>query len=100
MPEATTRQQMLESGDADIVISIAIRHEAFASNPDFTVSTEPALFNYTAFFNTSKAPLDDVKVRQALSYAIPYEDIISIGASGRGTQSHGTAPNGVLAIRN
>lgn len=97
VPEATTRQQMLESGDADIVTSIpADSYEAFASNPDFTVSTEPALFNYTAFFNTLKAPLDDVKVRQALSYAIPYEDIISIGASGRGTQSHGTAPNGVF----
>ncbi|MEP7133384.1 MAG: ABC transporter substrate-binding protein [Chloroflexota bacterium] len=97
VPEATTRQQMLESGDADIVTTIpADSYASFASNPDFTVSTEPALFNYTAFFNTMKAPLDDAKVRQALSYAIPYEDIIKIGASGRGTQSHGTAPNGVF----
>jgi peptide/nickel transport system substrate-binding protein len=97
VPEATTRQQMLESGDADIVTSIpGDSYASFASNPDFTVSTEPALFNYTAFFNTMKAPLDDAKVRQALSYAIPYEDIINIGASGRGTQSHGTAPNGVF----
>src|SRR6185436_7246697 len=71
-------------------------YASFASNSDYTVTFEPSLFNYTAFFNTLKAPLDDVKVRQALSYAIPYEDIIKIGASGRGTQSHGTAPNGVF----
>ena len=97
VPEATTRQQMLESGDADIVTTIpGDSYASFSSNPDFTVSTEPALFNYTAFFNTTKAPLDNAKVRQALSYAIPYEDIIKIGASGRGTQSHGTAPNGVF----
>jgi len=97
VPEATTRQQMMESGDADIVTSIpGDSYASFENNPDYSVTTEPALFNYTAFFNTLRAPLDDPKVRQALSYAIPYEDIINIGASGRGTQSHGTAPNGVF----
>jgi len=97
VPEATTRQQMLEGGEADIVTTIpADSYATFANNPDYTVSTEPALFNYTAFFNTMKEPLNDIKVRQALSYAMPYEDIIAIGASGRGTQSHGAAPNGVF----
>jgi peptide/nickel transport system substrate-binding protein len=97
VPEATTRQQMMESGDADIVTTIpGDSYANFENNPDYAVSFEPALFNYTAFFNTTKKPLNDVKVRQALSYAIPYEDIIKIGASGRGTQSHGTAPNGVF----
>jgi uncharacterized protein (TIGR03086 family) len=34
-------------------------------------------------------------VRQALSYAIPYDDIIAIGAQGYGTQSRGPVPAGV-----
>jgi peptide/nickel transport system substrate-binding protein len=34
-------------------------------------------------------------VRQALSYATPYEDIITIGAKGLGTQSRGPVPEGV-----
>jgi peptide/nickel transport system substrate-binding protein len=97
VPEATTRQQLLEGGEVDLVTSVpADAYESFASNPDYTASLEPALFNYTAFFNTLKAPLNDVKVRQALSYAIPYEDIIAIGANGRGTQSRGTVPAGVF----
>ena len=97
VPEATTRQQMMEGGEADIVTSIpADSYASFEGNPDYTISVEPALFNYTAFFNTLKAPLDNVKVRQALSYAMPYDDIIAIGASGRGTQSYGAAPNGVF----
>lgn len=97
VPEATTRQQLLEGGEVDLVTSVpADSFASFENNPDYTTSLEPALFNYTAFFNTLRAPLDDPKVRQALSYAIPYEDIIAIGASGRGTQSRGPVPAGVF----
>lgn len=97
VPEATTRQQMMEGGEVDLVTSVPIdAYKTFETNPDYKVSYEPSLFNYTAFFNTMKKPLDDVKVRQALSYAIPYQDIINIGANGLGTQSHGTAPAGVF----
>jgi peptide/nickel transport system substrate-binding protein len=97
VPEATTRQQMLEGGEVDLVTSVPLDSLAtLATNPDYVVTYEPSLFNYTAFFNTLRPPLDDVKVRQALSYAMPYEDIIKIGANGLGTQSHGTAPAGVF----
>ncbi|MBK8618110.1 MAG: ABC transporter substrate-binding protein [Anaerolineales bacterium] len=97
VPEATTRQQLLEGGEVDLVTSVpADAYASFAENPDYTASLEPALFNYTAFFNTLKAPLDNVKVRQALSYAMPYEDIIALGANGRGTQSRGPVPAGVF----
>jgi peptide/nickel transport system substrate-binding protein len=47
------------------------------------------------FFNTLRPPLDNKLVRQALSYAIPYDDIIAIGAQGYGTQSRGPVPAGV-----
>jgi peptide/nickel transport system substrate-binding protein len=88
---------MLEGGEVDLVSSVSNdAFSTFTSNPAYATSLEPALFNYTAFFNTTKAPLDNVKVRQALSYAFPYEDIIKIGANGRGTQSRGTAPAGVF----
>jgi peptide/nickel transport system substrate-binding protein len=97
VPEATTRQQMLEGGETDIVTTVpADSVESFQNNPDYTVSIEPSSFNYTAFFNTMKPPLDNVKVRQALAYAMPYDDIIKVGANGRGAQSYGAAPDGVF----
>ena len=97
VPEATTRQQMMEGGEVDLVTGVPVdSYAALATNPDYVVTYEPSLFNYTAFYNTLKKPLDNVKVRQALSYAIPYDDIIKIGATGLGTQSHGTVPAGVF----
>jgi peptide/nickel transport system substrate-binding protein len=94
--EATTQQQMLEGGDADLVSRIPIENYAsFQNNPDYTYYEEPSFFNYVGFFNVLRPPLDDAKVRQALSYAIPYDDIITIGAKGLGTQSRGPVPAGV-----
>ncbi len=97
VPEATTQQQMLEGGQVDLVSRIPTENlDSFKSNPDYTVREEPSFYNYVGFFNTLHKPLDDVKVRQALSYAIPYADIIKIGAQGLGTQSRGPVPAGVF----
>jgi peptide/nickel transport system substrate-binding protein len=96
VPEALTQQQMLEAGDVDLVTRVPVENYAsFQSNPDYTYYEEPSFFNYVGYFNTLRPPLDNAKVRQALSYAIPYEDIIKIGAKGLGTQSRGPVPEGV-----
>ncbi|MGZ9222153.1 MAG: ABC transporter substrate-binding protein, partial [Anaerolineales bacterium] len=97
VPEATTRQQMLEGGSVDLAAALPAENLAtFENDPNYTVYKEPSFFNYLGFFNTLKPPLDNVKVRQALSYAIPYDDIIAIAAKGLGTQSHGPVPGGVF----
>jgi peptide/nickel transport system substrate-binding protein len=96
VPEATTQQQLLEGGEVDLASLIPTENlESFKSNPDYTVYEEKSFFNYVGFFNTLKPPLDNPLVRQALSYAIPYQDIISISVSGLGTQSRGPVPEGV-----
>jgi len=96
VPEALTQQQMFEAGDVDLITRIPSENYAsFRDNPDYTFLEEASFFNYVGYFNTLRAPLDNVKVRQALSYAIPYEDIIKIGAEGLGTQSRGPVPEGV-----
>ncbi len=93
--EAVTQQQMLEGGEVDLVTRMpAENYEAFKDNPAYTYYEEQTFLNYTAFFNTLRPPLDNVLVRQALSYAIPYEDIIAVGATGLGTQSRGPVPQG------
>jgi peptide/nickel transport system substrate-binding protein len=96
-PEAAVQQQMLDGGEVDLALSLPLENvAAYKSKPDFTFIDEPSFFNYVGFFNTARKPFDNVLVRQALSYAIPYADIITVGAQGYGTQSRGPVPAGVF----
>ena len=46
-------------------------------------------------FNTQKPPLDNVKLRQALSYAFPFQAVIDTVIGGYGQQSYGMVPAGL-----
>ena len=94
--EAITQQQMLEGGQVDLVTRIPTENQAaFKDKPDYNYYEEQSFFDYVGFFNTLRPPLDNIKVRQALSYAIPYADIITVGATELATQSRGPVPQGV-----
>ena len=91
--DAGTQRQLLESGAVDAINLVARDQiDALKANPELVVYTGPSLNSYLMFFNTQSKPLDNEKVRQALSYAIPYEDLITVGAGGFGTQSRGPVP--------
>lgn len=95
-PEAVQQQQMLDGGEVDLALSVPLENIGdYKDKPGFTFHEEPSFFNYVGLFNTLRPPLDDKLVRQALSYAVPYADIIKIGAQGYGTQSRGPVPAGV-----
>lgn len=96
VPEAVQQQQMFESGEVDLALSMPLENlDQFRENPDFTFYEEISSYNYVGLFNTLRKPLDDPKVRQALSYAIPYDDIIKIGAQTYGRQARGPVPAGI-----
>ncbi len=96
VPESVQQQQMFEGGEIDLAIRMPQESYAtFEGRDGYTVVHEPSLFNYVGFFNTLRPPLDDPLVRQALSYAVPYQDIIDVAALGDATQARGAAPAGV-----
>ncbi len=96
VPESVQQQQMLDGGQVDLALSLPLENIAdYKTKPGFTFDEEPSFFNYVGLFNTTRPPLDNKLVREALSYAIPYDDIIKIGAQGYGTQSRGPVPAGV-----
>ncbi len=94
--EPATRRQMIESGEAAITSGLpAVDTDALRNNPNVEVHIEPSLQNLIAMFNTQKPPLDNVKVRQALAYAMPYDEIIKTAIGGYGQQSYGIVPYGL-----
>ncbi|MDP3207942.1 MAG: ABC transporter substrate-binding protein, partial [Rhodoglobus sp.] len=96
-PDAVTSQQMLTSGEVDLATNIPLENvESVAESIGGTVRATNSPFNYVALFNTLRPPLDNPLVRQALSYAVPYDDIIDVGAAGYGTQSRAAVPKGIF----
>jgi len=95
-PEAVQEQEMLQGGQVDLALTLPeTSYATFKANPGYQVVADPSWFNYIAFFNVLRPPLNNVLVRQALSYAMPYQEMIKVGAYGYATQSRGAAPKGV-----
>jgi peptide/nickel transport system substrate-binding protein len=94
--EDTSRRQMLEKGDADWTMELTSEDiEALKTNPNVTIEVNPSFENLLGFFNTEKAPLNNKLVRQALSYAFPYEDVVKYAMGGYAEQAKGPVPKGL-----
>ncbi|MBO9392787.1 ABC transporter substrate-binding protein [Caldilinea sp.] len=79
MPEPVNRQAAIETGDADIIQDVGPEQvAALEGNPDVTlVKGLSTLLVYVAV-NASMPPFDNPDARQALRYAINYDNIITL----------------------
>jgi peptide/nickel transport system substrate-binding protein len=94
--EPATRRQMVEKGEATITTELPYSDiDALKKNTDVVVEVDPSLQNLIGMFNTQKPPLDNPKVREALAYAFPYQQVIDFAMGGYATQSFGVVPNGM-----
>lgn len=76
--ENAARSLMLETGEADVILPIpATDIERLKSNDQVKVELYPSNRNLYMGMNTQKAPFDNVKVRQALNYAVDKETIVN-----------------------
>lgn len=81
--ESSTRLIMLERGEVDAIPGIPIELlPRIESNSELTLLNVPSARSRLIGINTLVEPLDDVRVRQALNYAIDLESINEILLSG------------------
>ena len=93
--DSLVKLQMLQSKEAAIVNAIpSDSYKSVRDGKDTQVVYGPSYINYIVFFNTRRAPLDNVKVRKALAHAFPYEDMIDVAFAGKATHPRGIVPNG------
>jgi ABC-type transport system substrate-binding protein len=77
IPEARTRLSMLQAGEVQVIYNVAPNEiPGLRSDPRYHVEVPPSSGWRIYGFNTQKKPFDDVRVRQALNYAVDKETIV------------------------
>ena len=95
IPDASTRYQLLQSGSVDIAYGLPLKDiEKAKSNPAIQIVDEPSRNVVFLGMNSKTKPFDNVKVRQAISYAVPYKTIIDQVLHGYGQQMTSPIPLG------
>lgn len=92
---AGTRRALLEKGDVDISKELPPKDYSELA-AEGKVNVVGTLMQNECFFvdmNTKEPPFDDVKVRQAIAYAIPYEQIMKQALFNRGEPLWGGDPS-------
>lgn len=98
IPEAANRLIELETGQADIALDISpFDMRALENHADLNLVREDFLRSHYIGFNTSSAPFDDVRVRQAVHYAVDVDTILDTILEGVGVRSFGPLSHQVWA---
>ncbi len=84
IPEASTRVAALLAGEVDIIQAVPPELiDTLSQTPGIQVKTAPGTQPKWIEMNVNKAPFDDVRVRQALNYAVDKDLIIEEIYGGR-----------------
>lgn len=96
VPDAATREQLLRTGDVDVALGIPYSDlPELATDPNIAIHAIPTTRVYHLGMNVNVPPFDDVRVRKAISMAIPYEAIVENVIHGYGQQPTSPIPNGM-----
>ncbi|MCJ9669816.1 MULTISPECIES: ABC transporter substrate-binding protein [unclassified Neorhizobium] len=69
--EFNTAVRTVTAGEADIVLNMSAQQMAVAKrDPKLVAEATPSMIYYTAFLNYGEGPLKDVRVRQAMNWAL------------------------------
>lgn len=91
VPSASNRVAALLKGDADVALQLPPKDlDALTDTTRAKVLSIPVTtsFRFVAF-NTQAKPFDDVRVRQAIAYALPYTSLLRGASLGRGEPLYG-----------
>src|SRR5438876_2952062 len=91
VPEPATRANLVERGDADLVIDLqASDIQSLEAKGKLKVISTPQ-YNAVTFvsMNNQMPPFDNINVRRAVAFALPYDDMFKAALFGRGAPLFG-----------
>jgi len=91
-----TRAALMQTGEADFAFQIPYEQAGLLkSNPKVDLIDSPSIIERYVSLNMNQKPFDNLKVRQALNYAINKEALTKVAFSGYATPADGVVPQGV-----
>jgi peptide/nickel transport system substrate-binding protein len=106
VPEPATRANLVERGDADLAIDLQANDvQSLEAKGKLKVISTPQ-YNAVTFvsMNSKIPPFDNVNVRRAVAFALPYDDMFKAALFGRGAPlfganwADGKPPSGAYPI--
>ena len=93
IPEEAARTIALENGEIHMLDMVpAVDIKRVLDNPDIKTVRQPSTAITYASFNQTKKPFDDVRVRQALSYATNKQNMVDVILEGFGQEMNNVFP--------
>lgn len=95
VPESNTQRLLLERGEVDIAENLTADQIALIRDlPGIRVEQHASPFVQYVYINNRR--ITDVRLRQALSYAVDYKGVIDTVERGLGLQMRGPIPQGMV----
>ena len=100
VPDPVTRELQVEKGEADVALRVSpLDAPRLQGNKAVRVLVAEGARNAFLQLNMTKAPTDDLRVRQALNYAVDKEAIIKVVLNGGGVLSRTVLEKGLLGSK-
>ena len=100
IPSPENRVAALLRGDADVVQDLPPKDvEHLAHSPKVKVISVPTTEFQFIGMNNQMPPFDNVKVRQAIAYALPYDAMMATALFGHGAPLFGGAPGAATSTK-
>ncbi|GBU14532.1 glutathione ABC transporter periplasmic binding protein [Enterobacterales bacterium] len=91
-----TRAAMLQTGEADFAFPVPYEQAALLEkNSKLDLVSAPSILHRYISFNVTQKPFDNLKVRQAINYAINKDALIKVAFAGYAVPSEGPLPQGI-----
>jgi ABC-type transport system substrate-binding protein len=93
IPDSATRLRAVQSGQANATFHLDGRQlPIIQRTKSLQTVTGPTIYCYQLYLNMSRGPLQDVRVRQALNFAIDREALVRATLSGAGEPAYMNLP--------
>lgn len=97
IPETAARVTALVTGEVQFTYGLAADQlPALEEDPNLTIDSTPSYVYYFNWFNCSREPFTDARVRQAMAYALDVDSMVAELLSGVGERAQAPIPSTVF----